>query len=381
MSTFSRRICYLLLTLLTMIICGCGGDGGALVSTGTSTGTSTSGGTPVATVDTSKAQTGAVVQGPVSGATVFADNVAAGIRFVHDTGEVIAAPTGTGGTFSLPTFPSYDFVLVSTGGTDTITGLPALLLLGQAASANITPLTTLVVLDTTRVIQAKLEALMGGTKYDTDISVNSSPAILLLIKSAETTVQSVSDAVKQAAAAAIPPVTLSQAQINHIQAQTWQQIALEFARTTQNLATPAGLDSALTAAVTNAIAAIKAEPANANITITSSMPAAVIAHNSVNAALNSLFGSGLLTYISTTALSTTTVKTESSLSSPTTVFTAAVTSTLSVVKALRSVVVTGVTPNPYSPRAISVVTITSAEIIRIITGASGGTGSGSGVTF
>jgi hypothetical protein len=372
MATLSYRIGCLLLTLFTVATYGCGG--------GTSGTASGSGSTPAATVDTSKVQTGAVVQGPISGATVFADNVAAGTRFVLDSGEIAAAPTGTAGSFSLPSFPSYDFVLVSTGGTDTITGLPALLLLAQAGSANITPLTTLVTLDTTKTLRTKLESMMGGTSYDTNVSVNSSPAILLLIKSAETAVQSVSDAVKQAGVDAGKPVP--QAQLNYIQAQTWQQIALEFARTTQNFATPAGLDAALTAAITNAITAITAEPANSNISIssvTSALSAATLAHKAVDAALSAL-GAGV-TRTSTVALSTTTVRTESSLVSPATVFDAAVKSTVTALKTLNSVVVVGIAPNPYSPAPIPVVTTTSAAIIRIITGAAGGSGAGIGITF
>jgi len=143
MITLQRRICFLLLSLLTVVVYGCGGGGSA------------------STPNTTSVQTGSVVQGPVRGATVFADNVAAGTRFVQDAGE-ISAPTDSTGGFFLPSFPSYDFVLVSMGGTDSITGQPALLLLAPAGSANISPLTTLVALDTTKAIQAKLEALMEG---------------------------------------------------------------------------------------------------------------------------------------------------------------------------------------------------------------------------
>lgn len=354
MSTFSRCIYFLLLTLLAITINGCGGGGG----------------TASTPVDTSSVQKGAVVQGPVLGATVFADNVASGIRFVQDAGE-ISAQTDAAGNYFLPAFPSYDFVLVSTGGTDTITNQPALLLIAPAGSSHITALTTLVALDTTKTVQAKLEALMGGTKFDTNVSTNASPAVLMLIKAAETTVQSVNDAVKQAAANA--GKTVDQKQLNFIQAQTWFQIALAFAGTTQNLATPAGLAAALTTAVEKALTAIKAEPANSNISsITAS--AATIADTSVDAALLAL-GMGV-THTSPAALSTTTVRTESSLASPATVFSTA----LNTLKTAYSVVITASTPNPYSPQPLQVVTTTSTAIILIITGASGGT-AGIGLTF
>jgi hypothetical protein len=356
MITLQRRICFLLLSLLTVVVYGCGSGGSASTS-----------------VDTSSVQKGSVVQGPVRGATVFADNVAAGTRFVRDAGE-ISAQTDSAGGFSLPSFPSYDFVLVSTGGTDSITGQPALLLLAPAGSANISPLTTLVALDTTKAIQAKLEALMGGTKFDTNVSTNSSPAVLMLIKSAETAVQSVNDAVKQAATDA--GKTITQTQFNYIQAQIWQQIALTFAGTSQNLATPAGLDAALTAAVSSAITEIKAK--NSNISTFAAASAATIADNAVDAALLAL-GTGV-THTSPTALSTTTVRAESSLSNPATVFSAAVTSTVAALKTLNSVIISAGTPSTYSPAPIAVVTTTSATIIGIITGATGGTG-GTGITF
>jgi len=354
MITLQRRICFLLLSLLTVVVYGCGGGGSA------------------STPNTTSVQTGSVVQGPVRGATVFADNVAAGTRFVQDTGE-ISAQTDSAGGFFLPSFPSYDFVLVSTGGTDSITGQPALLLLAPAGSANISPLTTLVALDTTKAIQAKLEALMGGTKFDTNVSTSSSPAVLMLIKSAETAVQSVNDAVKQAATDA--GKTITQTQLNYIQAQIWQQIALTFAGTSQNLATPAGLDAALTVAVASAITEIKAK--NTNISIAPAS-AATIADNAVDAALLAL-GTGV-THTSPSALSTTTVRAESSLSNPATVFSAAVTSTVAALKTLNSVIISAGTPSTYSPPPIAVVTTTSATIIGIITGATGGTG-GTGITF
>jgi hypothetical protein len=360
MSRYLKSFVVALLALPMLAIYGCGGGGGSS--------------TPL--VDTSSVQKGAVIQGPVVGATVFADNVSAGTRFVLDAAEIVSSPTVAGGAFNLPTFPGYDFVLVSIGGIDTITNQPALLMLAPAGSANITPLTTLVALDTSKTIQAKLESLMGGAKFDSNVSTSSSPAMLMLIKSAETAVQSVSDAVKQAGVDA--GKAIDQKQLNYIQAQTWQQIALEFARSSQNLSTPAGLYSALNTSIINAIAAIRAEPANSNISSFATISSLAIANASVNAALNAM-GAGV-DRTSTTALSTTSIKAESSLLNPTTVFAAAVTSTVNALKTISSVIVIGVTPNPFSPAPIPVVTVTNAAIIRILTGASGGFG-GTGVTF
>lgn len=345
MTTISKRMCVLLLACSTMAVSGCGSSGSSAV-------------------DTTALQKGAVVQGPVVGATVFADNVVGGTRFVKDTGEITAPLTGTGGSYFLPSFPSYDFILVSSGGTDTITSQPALLLLAPSGSAHITPLTTLVALDTTKKVQAKLEAMMGNASFDTNVSTNSSEAILLLIKSTEAAVQSIRDAVQLAAGAA--GVTLTTTQINYIQSQAWQQIALTFAGTTQNLATPAGLDAALTTAITGAIANING--ANTNITI-SSTSAAAIAHGSVNAALSAL-GSAA-TYTSATALATSGVRAEGSLANVAGAYQGALTAN----KTSLSVVIIGDTPNAYAPPPIQVVSTTSATIILIKTGASGGTGS------
>jgi hypothetical protein len=367
MNTLSRRVLLLSLALLPLVIHGCGGSSSS------------------PSVNTASVQKGSVVQGPVEGATVFADNVRAGNRFVQDPGEISAATTSTG-SFFLPTFPTYDFILVSTGGTDTITRQPALLLLAPAGSPNITPLTTLVTLDTTngtmdptKGVRKKLEALNGGRSFDTNVATNSTQATLLLIKSAETAVQSMTDAVKQAAADA--STTVDQAQINYIQAQTWQQIALEFERTSQNLATPTGLYIALNSAITNAIAAIKAEPKNSNISsFDSFISAGAIANNSVNAALDSLFVAGTVNRTSTTPLDTLAIKAESTLLNPTTVFKNAVLATVSVLKTAFSITVIGVTPNPYTPTPLPVITVTNAAIISILTGSSGGTG-GTGIFF
>jgi len=361
MDALTRRICFMVLGVLALVSFGCGGGSGNSTTS--------------PNVDTSKLLK---IQVAVDGATVFPDNVAAGTRFINDAGEAVARPT-TVGNYSLSAFPSYDFILVSTGGKDTITGQDALLLLAPAGSTNITPLTTLVTLDTSKTVQAKLEALNGGRKFDTNVSTDASQAILMLIKSAETAVHSVSEAVKQAATDAQPVATLTQSQINYIQAQAWQHISLELARTSQNLATPAGLLVALNAATNNAIKAIKAESKNSNISsFDSSTAPALIANNSVNAAMDSLFGATAVTSTSTAPLATT--KTESPLLNQTTVFENAVFATANALNSSTSVVVVGVTPNPYTPTPIPVVTVTNATILQILTGSSGGT-SGTGVTF
>ncbi len=346
-------VVFILMALSLVAISGCGGGGGSS--------------SPA--VDTTSVQKGAVIQGPVVGATVFADNVTGGSRFVLDTGEV-TAQTDSSGNFFLPAFPSYDFVLVSTGGTDTISNQPALLLLAPAGSANITPLTTLVAFDTTKAVRAKLETLMGGVKFDSNVATTATPAALMLVKSVEIAVQRVRDIILLAVPVG---VTLSEVQVNYIQAQIWQQIALEFASTSQDLATPAGLATSLKNALTVAAVNIRAKNSN----ISSSFNATSIdsiASSSVTLALGAIGVVGVDS-TSTVALNKSSVLTEGSvknsivsLLSLSSSFNAATVN----LKALSSVVVIGVTPNPYSPTPIPVVTIDNATIIRILTGASGG---------
>src|SRR6266567_4576965 len=113
---------------------------------------------------------GRLTQGPVGGAVIFADEVSSGTRFVRDDGEIQTTTDATTGIFTLPSEPGYAYILVSVGGTDQLTNQPAMQLIAPSGSANVTPLTTLVALDTTGLVKAKIEAL--GTSFDVDISQN-----------------------------------------------------------------------------------------------------------------------------------------------------------------------------------------------------------------
>ena len=228
---------------------------------------------------------GRLVQGPVLDATVFADNVAGGVRFVQDANEVFTITTSTTGDFLLPSTPGYNYILVSKGGTDKLTGQPAIQMIAPAGSANITPLTTLVALDTTGTVKAKLQALMpAGASYDADISVTASPAVLLLAKSVETMVQSLTNAVVAAAGSA----TISANQMAAIQAQTIQAISVELAKpavTAATMSAPATLSTSLQSAATTAVTSINTT--NSNISIPSAT-ATAIAASSVTATAGAL---------------------------------------------------------------------------------------------
>jgi hypothetical protein len=371
MITKAKLLGLLVPVALTGLIYGCGSSGSG-------------GGGILAAVDTSSVRNGSVVQGPVVGATVFADNVKAGsgTRFVKDVGEMVATIDPVTGKYTLPSMPSYNFILVSTGGTDTITTQRALLLLAPAGCTNITPLTTLVALDTTKKIEKKLEALNGGRKYDSNVSTNATPAILLLIKSAETAVKSVSDTI----VAAQP--TISDDSRDYIQAQIWQQIAKEFAATAQDLSTPSGVNAALTVAMTGAITDILAKNSDF-ITAFNTTSAKTISDNAVGAAATSLG----TTLASTVPLDRNMILLETALLAPTVTFPVAVQTTVTDISISLASIKPPTTRPPRPP--ITVITnTTEAVIIQItastggdvsgVTGATGGTGgsgSGIGVTF
>jgi hypothetical protein len=334
-----------LLMVLAGVMYGCGG--------GSSSSTS---------LDTSIVRTGSVVQGPVSGSTVFADSLASGTRFVLDGGEV-SATTDASGRYVLPTMPGYDYVMVSTGGIDTITGQPAIMLLAPAGSANITPLTTLVALDTNQAVRAKIEALQGGLRYDTNVSANSSTAVLALIKSVETAVQSLSTAISTKSGD-----TLTAAQINGIQALTLQQIALAFGSTSENLAIPSKLTAVLTTALGNALTAI----GNANTGVeTFGVLAATVATDAVNAAGLSLTGFDATT---ATALSSTAGAIESIvLTSPQIIFAAPITAAKAA--PMQAMITGSFTPSSFSTPPVNVIsTPVSVVIKQISTGSTGSSG-------
>jgi hypothetical protein len=354
MITRSKLLHSLLFVALTSLISGCGG--------GNSPGTATP-----------AVQSGKLAQGPVKGATVFADRIGGGTRFVQDSDE-IWAQTDDNGNYRLPSVPTYNYVLVSKGGKDTLTGLDAIQLLAQPGSANITVLTTLITLDTTKKLYTKLQALQPKTApIDFDVSTDSTPATLLLVKSVEIAVQSITTAVTSKG------FTIPDQQKADVQFQALQQIALGFSATTEKLETPAGLHRALTAAVTTAITEINKA---SNIKIDSAA-AALIADNAVTAATTVLS----TTPSSTVALSVSAVQSEVVLASASPAFAAAFAQALNAVSnpTFAQIIIftatTGATPNPGSPPDIIIVPVN--PLPGIITGSAGtgSTGGGTGGGF
>ena len=308
---------------------------------------------------------GRLVQGPVVNATVFADNAAGGVRFVQDANEVYTFSNLVTGDYILPSTPSYNYILVSKGGTDKLTNQAAIQLLAPAGSANITPLTTLVALDTTGTVKAKLQALMpAGASYDADISVTASRAVLLVAKSVETMVQSLTDAIVTKAGSG----NISANQLAVIQAQTIQAIATQFANpavTAGTMAAPATLSASLQAAATTAVTSINA--ANSNINIPSAT-ATAIASSSVTATAAALSVGATAT---TTAISggETAVMTASVAQQ----FVTAVTPQSATASAT---IAAAATPTNYTP---PVVPVSTPGVDT--TGTTGGTTGGTGTSF
>jgi hypothetical protein len=315
-------------------------------------------------VPSPEGQSGRLVQGPVLNAAIFADNVSGGARFTQDADEVSTTTNDTTGDFTLPSIPGYNYVLVSKGGTDKLTGKAAIQMIAPAGSANVTPLTTLVALDTTGTVKAKLEALMpAGVKFDADISTSASPAVLNLSKSVETTVQVLTDTIIKSSGTA----TISAAQVSAVQAQAMQSIAATFAGNTvtaATLAAPATLGTTMGTAATAAASSIESK--NTNIKI-SAITATAIATASVNAATTAVLGASAVG--STTAADTTTEIHESTVITTETSAILATAITSAVTTASSTTTVTA-TPTNYTPPPIQVVTTTTVNI----TGSTGGSG-------
>jgi hypothetical protein len=356
MITRTNLLSSLLMMACTALMSGCGG------------GSTTAG--------TAAPPSGKLTQGPVKGATVFADRADSGRHFVLDSDEIRITTDGNG-NFTLPSVPSYKYVLVSKGGTDTLTGQPAIQMLAQSGSANITILTTLMTLagdtSTASNLAATLQALQPSkAPLDFDVSATATPAMLLLVKSVETAVQSLTAAVNANAEASIPVNTITDQQIADIQFQVLQQIAVGFANAT-GLGTPAGLKSALTTALASSITEINKV---SNIAIAPAA-AATIADNAVTAAATVLS----TTATSTTALSTSLIQSEVLLAANPaykTVFANAFSGPM-FSSIVLSATTTASTPVPYFPPNVVVMYINT--IFGTITGSSGTSGGGTGVEF
>lgn len=220
---------------------------------------------------------GKVVLGPVNGAIVFADHLTGPeANYKLDASEAATATTtAVNGTFTLPVTPGYDYVFVSFGGTDTLSGQPAPCMLAPAGAKIISSLTTMVAEDPGAA--AAIASL--GVSYTADITQQVTPAALLLLQSVQAIVDSLIDALD-------PTHTkLQTAQINAIQREVMAKVAAEIkTKTAAQMTDTAALTAMLQAALKNMLDSLVADPAHSNITIPSTqiLAQAVATANLIN---------------------------------------------------------------------------------------------------
>lgn len=299
---------------------------------------------------------GRITKGPVVGAIVYADSLTSGTRFIQDATEVWTT-TDANGDFQLPTVPSYSHILVSAGGTDKISGQPAIQMIAPAGSKNVTPLTTLVALDTTGTVKAKIEALLpAGANFDTDISTTTSQAAILLAKSVETAVQTVAKAISTDAAGSVTTTQLAAIQTEVMKDVSSQIAAMPPATATATLSTPSSLTTVISTAVTTSATTISNDTASfANITITPAAvtTAAATVATAVTSTATAIVGAANL---NTTATTTAVTGGEAAVITPAavTAINTAVTTAVTTIAADTGLTTTA-TPTNYTPPAVTVV--------------------------
>jgi len=274
------------------------------------------------------AVSGKVVQGPVDSAKVFADKIVTGTvgDYLMDSSEAVTeATTDSSGKFTLPAIPSYNYVIVSRGGTDTSAGKPAMQLLAPAGASNVSPLTTLVALNPTA--KTKIESL--GVKFDADISTGATSAALLLAKSVESTVRALTDSLTPAGGTA-----LTAAQISEIQAIAVAAIAAEVSKSESNLTDSTALRGMFTTALIATIDDINASTTLSNISV-SNAAAVAAAISDVVTTVAAQIGT----------ISTTGTVVETTLFTPTSATTTAINNAITAI-ATSNEITTGVTVVP-----------------------------------
>lgn len=221
---------------------------------------------------------GNVVQGPVQGATVFADRTDGGTAGVLDAEEkAFSAVTDATGNFRIPAAPTYPYQLVSIGGTDTITNQPAITMraeggtAGSAVTTNVvTPLTTLVALAPAAqrdALRATIRSL--GVEPNARIDQGITPAAAALVKAVTTMVTQVTEVVRQASVVGNTgglPAQAAQA----IQTELVRSMAINLAGATANsLGSAAGIATVTKNAASTALTTLNNAPTKTGgVTIT-----------------------------------------------------------------------------------------------------------------
>jgi len=225
---------------------------------------------------------GAVVQGPVSGAIVFADRIPAGqVRgngIVDADEKAYSTTTDSSGNWKLTAVPTYDYEIVSLGGTDTITSQPAITMraeggkAGQTVTAqSVTPLTTLVQLtpeaDRT-ALKATIQAL--GVSYNAKIDEGITPAAAALVKAVTTTASMVVEVLNTAAGGNDSTRLLSTQAVKSVQTEVLAALATNLVgKTAAQLDTGTEIAAITQAATTSAVTAMAADSTKAGgVTLT-----------------------------------------------------------------------------------------------------------------
>lgn len=347
-----------LIALLIAPLVGCGSSGSTIAS------------------NSSAGPSGKSIQGAVVGATIWGDSLSSGTRFSIDSAEQgTQTTTLSNGNYTLKTTPSYKYVIVSQGGTDSLTGKPATTMIAPGGAKAVSPLTTLVMLDSTGKLATTLSGLLpSGASFDSDFTALSglSPSALMFITSITTALTTFDAAILDAASSS--KATLSPLQLNAINMTVYSQIAAQFSSlSVANLSNTATLATNLQGALTNAISSVAST--NTNITVPTNI-AATIANSSVavaakvvgnatnNAALKAVTASNVQTGAGI-AVSTTGTVTESDVvtGANLTLVVNAIVDTASTTSA--SITVTS-TPTGYTPPPITIAnnpTVTAYNLI------------------
>ena len=215
---------------------------------------------------------GAVVQGPVSGAIVFADRIPAGqIRgngIVDADEKAYSTTTDSTGNWKLTAVPTYDYEIVSLGGTDTITSQPAITMRAEGGKAGqtvtsqaVTPLTTLVQL-TPEANRAALKTTIQslGVAYNAKIDEGITPAAAALVKAVTTTASMVVEVLNTAAGGNDNTRLLSTQAVKSVQTEVLAALATNLVgKTATQLDTGAEIASITQVATSSALTEMAAD--------------------------------------------------------------------------------------------------------------------------
>jgi hypothetical protein len=248
MVQISKRTCARgLIALLVSPMIGCGSSGPSSLTTQDTVGPS-----------------GRSIQGPMSGSTIWGDSLAAGLQFAIDPTENNQTTTNGGGTFTLPKTPNYKYVLLSQGGTDTLTGRPGTTMIGPGGGKSISPLTTLVMVDSSGKLATTLGALLpNGATFDADFTGAGAltPGGTLFLTSIVSVATSIAAGIQEAALKS--GATITDQQWNDIYISLYASLANQFAPlSAAQLANTQTLSTTIDAGLTNALTSIAANNPN-----------------------------------------------------------------------------------------------------------------------